>query len=43
MIDTITETDFNSKELTHLASQISESSFAETWDKEDDSYWDSYI
>jgi hypothetical protein len=36
------ETDFSSDELTSLACISAESSFKEEWDKEDDSYWDSY-
>jgi hypothetical protein len=36
-------TDFTPRELTYLASRISEASFAEAWDKEDDSYWESYL
>jgi len=37
------ETDFTPKDLTYLASQISEASFAEAWNNEDDNYWDSYL
>jgi hypothetical protein len=37
------ETDFSSRELTYLASQMSESSLAEAWIKEDDNYWNSYL
>lgn len=37
------ETDFTPNDLTYMASHISEASFAEVWDKEDDSYWESYL
>ncbi len=37
------ETNLLSQELTNLATQLSEAAFSEMWDKEDDSYWDSYI
>ncbi|RYE34596.1 MAG: hypothetical protein EOP42_07250 [Sphingobacteriaceae bacterium] len=31
------------KEMTLLAMQLSEKAIAETWDKEDDDYWNSYL
>lgn len=31
------------KEMTMLAMQLSEKAIAETWDKEDDNYWNSYL
>lgn len=37
------ESNFSSRDLTRLASQISERSFAEFWDSEDDKYWESYL
>ncbi len=35
--------DFSSSDLTKFASEMSESSFAELWDGEDDDYWNSYL
>jgi hypothetical protein len=40
---TMIEADISSSELTFLSSQLSEASFAELWEREDDDYWDSYL
>jgi hypothetical protein len=36
------EADFSNNDLTKLSLALSESSFSELWENEDDEYWDSY-
>lgn len=36
------EVEFSGNDLTKLAMELSESSFNELWDEEDDEYWNSY-